>query len=117
MLTSDFQSLGICFLVVLSFLKFTEFLADSHVLTSVQSRKVVHILTGPLYIALWPIYSNDPEAKFICAIVPLVVTLRFALIGLGLKKSSSFSLYFIFGFITWFELDLWLHVFFDFSPQ
>jgi len=80
---ADYWALIYCFIIILAFLRFTEFLADSKTLSSSSCRKVVHVLTGIIYLLCWPLYSDADSARYICSIVPIVVTLRFALIGLG----------------------------------
>ncbi|MEB3213578.1 MAG: phosphatidate cytidylyltransferase [Leptolyngbyaceae bacterium] len=59
------------------------------------SRKVIHIGTGPLFVASWLLYSSADHARYLAALVPLILTARFLFTGLGwlenpdLVKSST----------------------------
>lgn len=48
------------------------------------SRKLVHILSGLLFLVSWPIFSNSLEARYFAAFVPLVNFLRLLVNGLSL---------------------------------
>lgn len=45
-------------------------------LGSRDSRKLVHALSGPLFILTWPMFSPAPGARFLCAVVPLLNAFR-----------------------------------------
>ncbi|EFJ53153.1 hypothetical protein VOLCADRAFT_55632 [Volvox carteri f. nagariensis] len=47
------------------------------------TRKVLHIGMGGTYVLYWPLYSNAPYSRYLCATVPYAATLVFALVGLG----------------------------------
>ncbi|KAK1409660.1 hypothetical protein QVD17_36189 [Tagetes erecta] len=53
------------------------------------SRKLVHILSGLLYIGCWPIYSTSAEARYIAALVPLLNCVRLLVHGLSLVTSED----------------------------
>ncbi|KAG1327116.1 Phytol kinase 1, chloroplastic [Cocos nucifera] len=74
-----------------------EQLYSLHISTSEQSlsRKVVHVLSGLLFMSSWPIFSSSIEARYFAAIVPLVNCIRLVTYGLciftdeGLIKSVT----------------------------
>ena len=45
------------------------------------SRKIIHSGSAPLFMLLWPLYSNDPSANYIASIVPLLQFLRLVSAG------------------------------------
>lgn len=57
-------------------------LANNGKIDSKLSRKIIHCGSAPLFMCLWPIYSQDPSARAIAAVVPLLQTIRLSLAGL-----------------------------------
>ncbi|KAF8021856.1 hypothetical protein BT93_G2101 [Corymbia citriodora subsp. variegata] len=53
------------------------------------SRKLVHILSGLLFMACWPIFSNSIEARYFASLVPLVNCLRLVINGLSLATDEG----------------------------
>lgn len=47
------------------------------------SRKLVHSTAGPLLVLSWPLFSADPSARALAALVPLLNGLRLAAVGSG----------------------------------
>ena len=47
------------------------------------NRKLLHIGTGPLFVACWPLYSAAASSEWLAASVPLAATAVFALVGSG----------------------------------
>lgn len=64
----------------------TEVLKDRNKLTSVQSRKFLHISTGPLFALTWPLYTSSSGARCLAAMLPALMSLRFLLAGLGVTR-------------------------------
>lgn len=58
-------------------------------LASWHRRKVLHVLTGPIFILTWPMFTSDREGSLYAASLPLLLTTKFALIGLGLLKDED----------------------------
>lgn len=54
-----------------------------------KRRKILHICTGPLFILMWPLFTSAFDASLYAATVPLIMTLRFALVGLGLMNDQQ----------------------------
>ena len=48
-----------------------------------MSRKLIHIGTGPLFVLSWPFFSDNSDARYWAALVPLIITLKFVGIGIG----------------------------------
>nr|XP_010906566.1 probable phytol kinase, chloroplastic isoform X2 [Elaeis guineensis] len=70
-------------------------LTERNLIERSLSRKVVHVLSGLLFMSSWPIFSSSTEARYFAAIVPLVNCIRLVTYGLriftdeGLIKSVT----------------------------
>ena len=65
------------------------FAADCGWIESHLSRKLIHILTGPLFVLCWLFFPDVWYARWLAALVPLLFTVQFALIGLGVVKDEA----------------------------
>ncbi|KAL7471429.1 hypothetical protein ACHAXS_011717 [Conticribra weissflogii] len=54
-----------------------------------DSRKIVHTLSAPLFVMVWPLFSNAFGARFFAAIVPILFALRLYIAGSGGNSSNS----------------------------
>ncbi|XP_020878942.1 phytol kinase 1, chloroplastic isoform X2 [Arabidopsis lyrata subsp. lyrata] len=77
--------LGGAYALVLSF----ESLTKRNVIQQSLSRKLVHILSGLLFVLAWPIFSGSTEARYFAAFVPLVNGLRLVINGLSVSPNST----------------------------
>jgi len=75
--------------VALSWLMIMETLVKKNVVSSPVSRKLVHIVTGPLFMLCWYFYSDSPNARYFAAVLPGALTTRFGLLGLGIIKDEK----------------------------
>ncbi|KAF7820217.1 putative phytol kinase 1, chloroplastic [Senna tora] len=64
-------------------------LTRREVLHQSLSRKLVHILSGLLFLVSWPIFSNSIVARYFAAFVPLVNCLRLLVNGLSLVSDEG----------------------------
>ncbi|KAK3011846.1 hypothetical protein RJ639_011752 [Escallonia herrerae] len=53
------------------------------------SRKLVHILSGLLFVGFWPIFSTSTEARYFASLVPLVNCLRLVIHGFSLATDEG----------------------------
>ncbi|XP_059666003.1 probable phytol kinase 1, chloroplastic [Cornus florida] len=53
------------------------------------SRKLVHILSGLLFMASWPIFSTSTGARYFASFVPFINCLRLAIHGLSLATDEG----------------------------
>ncbi|MQL89541.1 hypothetical protein Taro_022115 [Colocasia esculenta] len=53
------------------------------------SRKIVHVLSGILFMSSWPIFSSSIEARFFAALAPFVNCLRLTVYGLSLVTDEG----------------------------
>ena len=77
------------FLIALAFLRLMDFLAYRGVIESKLSRKIIHIGTGPIFVLCWLMYPDVQISRWLAALVPLVITIQFALVGLGIIKDEA----------------------------
>ena len=77
------------FLIALGWLRFMDFVAHRGWVSNRLSRKVIHVGTGPFFVLCWLIFPDVPAARYLAALVPLLFTIQFALIGLGVIKDQA----------------------------
>ncbi len=53
------------------------------------SRKIIHIGTGPLFVLCWLLFSPALSARYLAATVPLLITIQFFLVGIGVLKDEA----------------------------
>ena len=54
------------------------------------TRKIIHILAGPIFFLAWFLYSGTPASRYIASIVPLLFVVQFTAVGLGIMKDEAF---------------------------
>ena len=77
------------FLIAVLFLRLMDFLAQQGAIESKLSRKFIHIGTGPIFVLCWLMYADVPISRWLAALVPLVITAQFALVGTGILKDEA----------------------------
>ncbi len=77
------------FAIAILFLRMMDFLAQRGVLESGLSRKFIHIGTGPIFVLCWLMYPDAPVSRWLAALVPLLITAQFALVGTGIIKDEA----------------------------
>ena len=88
---NPFLALIITFAVALVELRLLDFIAHRGWISSRLSRKLIHILTGPLFVLCWLLFPV-PDVwyyRWLAALVPFAITVQFALIGLGIMKDEA----------------------------
>ncbi len=86
---NNFLALVITFALALAWLRLMDFAAQRGWIESRLSRKLIHIGTGPLFVLCWLLFKDTPEARWLAALVPFLITVQFALIGLGVIKDEA----------------------------
>jgi len=76
------------FIIALTFLRLMDFFAHRGIIESKLSRKIIHIGTGPIFVLCWLMYPDVQISRWLAALVPLVITAQFALVGTGLIKDE-----------------------------
>ena len=88
-LLQDIVATIITFAAALTWLRLMDALAHRELIEQKLSRKLIHIGTGPLFVLCWNLFSAQPYARWLAALVPLAITAQFALVGLGLMKDDA----------------------------
>src|SRR5512137_453727 len=86
---NPFLALVITLAVALIEIRSLDFAAHRGWIGSRLSPKLIHILTGPLFVLCWLLYPDVWYARWLAALVPLLFTVQFALIGLGVIKDEA----------------------------
>jgi phytol kinase len=89
MLGNNWLALLATFLLALIWLRLNDFAAQRGWLSSALSRKLIHIGTGPIFVACWLLFENTPSARYLAALVPLAFTIQFFLIGTGVIQDPA----------------------------
>ena len=77
------------FIIALAFLRLMDFLAQRGIIESRLSRKLIHIGTGPIFVLCWLMYPDVQIGRWLAALVPLLITAQFALVGTGIIKDEA----------------------------
>jgi phytol kinase len=88
---NPFLALFITLVLALIEIRTLDFAAHRGWIESRLSRKLIHIFTGPLYVLCWLLFPS-PDLwyyRWLAALVPLLFTIQFALIGLGVVKDEA----------------------------
>lgn len=64
-------------------------LATTGLYPSTFTRKLLHIAAGPVFMLTWPWFGSTEATKLWASAVPLTMTAKFALTGLGVIRQES----------------------------
>jgi phytol kinase len=79
----------ITFAIAIGFLRLMDYFAHRGWIESRLSRKLIHIGTGPIFVLCWLMFKDTPDARWLAALVPLMIVVQFALVGLGIMKDDA----------------------------
>ena len=77
------------FVIAIFFLRLMDFIAARGWIDSRTSRKLIHIGTGPIFVLCWLMYPDVKIARWLAALIPLLITAQFALVGTGVLKDEA----------------------------
>jgi len=72
-----------------AWLRLNNFLASKNIISNKLSRKLVHIGTGPIFVLGWLLFPESVYSRYLAAVIPLLITIQFFLIGVGIIKDQS----------------------------
>jgi phytol kinase len=75
--------------IALAFLRLMDFIAERGWIDGKTSRKLIHIGTGPIFVLCWLMFPDKQISRWLAALVPLLITVQFALVGTGLIKDEA----------------------------
>ncbi len=76
-------------IIALAWLRIMDFFAHRGWIESRLSRKIIHIGTGPIFVLCWLLFPGAWYDRYLAALVPGLITVQFALIGLGVVKDEA----------------------------
>lgn len=77
------------FVIAVFFLRLMDFIAQRGWIDSKTSRKLIHIGTGPIFVLCWLMFPDLPISRWLAALVPLLITVQFVLVGTGILKDEA----------------------------
>lgn len=77
------------FIIALAWLRLMDFVAQRGWMDKRLSRKIIHVGTGPFFVLCWLLFPEQSISRYLAALVPLLFTIQFALIGLGRIKDQA----------------------------
>jgi phytol kinase len=77
------------FVVAVLFLRLMDSIAERGWIDSKTSRKLIHIGTGPIFVLCWLMFPDLSISRWLAALVPLLITVQFALVGTGILKDEA----------------------------
>ena len=89
MLGNNFIALLVTAFICVVWLRVMDFFAHKKWISSPLSRKIIHIGTGPIFVLCWPLFVDSSSSRFFAAVVPLLITVQFFLIGIGAIKDQA----------------------------
>ncbi len=79
----------VTFLLALAWLRLNDYLAHRGMISGPLSRKIIHMGTGPIFVLCWLFFPAAPLSRYLAALVPLAITIQFALVGTGVMKDQA----------------------------
>lgn len=89
MLSNNFVALILTALCAIAWLRLNDFAAHRGWISSQVSRKIIHAGTGPIFVTCWLLFNNTPDARFLAATIPLIITAQFVLVGVGVIRDPA----------------------------
>lgn len=89
MFNNNILPLILTLISALTWLRINDFAAHKGWIESKLSRKIIHIGTGPIFVVCWLLFPNTPASRYFAAVIPLLITFQFALVGLGIMKDEA----------------------------
>ncbi len=86
---NSFLALFLTFAAAIAWLRIMDFAAHRGWIESRLSRKIIHIGTGPIFVLCWLLFPGEWYDRYLAALVPGLITIQFALIGLGVIKDDA----------------------------
>lgn len=77
------------FIISIIWLRVIDYFAGKDLISKKLSRKIIHIGTGPIFVLCWLFFPENPFSRYLAAIIPLLITIQFFLIGIGVIKDQA----------------------------
>lgn len=80
---------SISFIILIVWLRLIDLFAVKGLISKKLSRKIIHIGTGPIFLLCWLLFPENSNARYLAAVIPLLITIQFFLIGIGVIKDQA----------------------------
>ncbi|NMB54929.1 MAG: phosphatidate cytidylyltransferase [Leptolinea sp.] len=70
-------------------LRLNDYFAHKGWISGQTSRKIIHIGTGPIFVLCWMFFPEEPYSRYLAALIPLMISVQFLLVGLGWMKDQA----------------------------
>ena len=77
------------FAITIVSLRLMDYFAHRGWIDGKLSRKLIHIGTGPIFVLCWLMFPDQTISRYLAALVPLLITAQFALVGTGIIKDPA----------------------------
>src|SRR5512143_2258850 len=89
MLDNYWLALLLTMVLAVAWLRLVDFIAQRGWVSGPFSRKIIHMGTGPLFVLCWLLFPAAPQSRWLAALVPLLITAQFILVGTGVMKDPA----------------------------
>lgn len=89
MIGNNWIALLVSAVLAVIWLRVNDFFAHRGMISGPVSRKIIHIGTGPIFVLCWLLFTKSPSAAWIAALIPLLITAQFFLVGIGVIKDQA----------------------------
>jgi phytol kinase len=86
---NPFLATVLTLIAAIAWLRLMDFFAHKGWIEARLSRKIIHIGTGPIYVLCWLMFPDVWYARYLAMLVPLLITVQFILVGLGVVKDEA----------------------------
>ena len=80
---------AVTLILALTWLRINDYFAHKGWISGQISRKVIHTGTGPIFVLCWLLFPDEPLSRYLAACIPLLISIDFLLVGLGLLKDQA----------------------------
>ena len=89
MLSNNYLALLITLVLAVTWLRINDYAAHQGWVSGQLSRKIIHMGTGPIFVACWLLLILTPLRRLLAALVPALITGQFILVGIGVLKDEA----------------------------
>lgn len=88
-MTNQWLAMVVTLALAVCWLRLNDYFAHRGWISGQTGRKIIHMGTGPIFVLCWLLFPDEPLARYLAAIIPLMISLQFLLVGLGLMKDQA----------------------------
>jgi len=86
---NEWTAFVVTLMLAFVWIKAIEFFVHKKWVSGKLSRKIIHIGTGPLFVLCWLLFPATGYSNLLAAVIPLLITLQFFLVGSGFIKDPQ----------------------------